>query len=442
MNQDTLGYDPKEYKRFCRYGMGYLILFSLLYMCFYCCRLNLPNASKALIDAGFDKADIGILTSALFWTYGICQLFTGRLSETFGTTRFVILAVLLSAAVNFSMGFQSSLLAMTILWGVNGCFQSMAWVPGISNIARWFPGKRRGFAMGFADAFSGFGQGVATLSVAGALALLPAAGWKAAFWLPPLVPLAMLAVFCLFSKDSPGKVGLKDYVETNPDTAAAEAEMEALIKEKGFLYPYRYVLRNRTFVAWLIICFLVGLVRYGLVIWVPLYFVERFNINITAGLLQSLALPAGMGIGAITVPSLTDRFCPRNRLPAVMASAVAAAILIEAFTLVDPSSPAQLVLAEVLLFLSGFTVYSVCGTIWAFASDTGGRVFGGTCSGILNFGCYMGAAVQSIVYGFLLDQKGWTTVFFSIAAFCAVIALLAFFTTLAGRFGKNRKTEQ
>ncbi len=442
MNRETLGYTPEEYKRFCRFGMGYLILFSLLYMSLYCCRLNLPNAAPAFLEKGFTKPDIGIFTSALFWAYALGQIFNGRLAETFGTTRFVVVSVALSIVANLFFGLQSSLVVMTIIWGVNGYVQSMAWVPGITNIARWFPGKRRGFAMGFADAFSGLGQGAATLSVAAALSLLPSLGWKAAFFLPPVFPAVMLLIFILFARDCPAAVGLKDYAEPNPDTAAAEAEMKRLIEEKGFFYPYRHVLSDRTFLLWLLICFLIGMVRYGLTIWIPLYFVERFDIDITKGLLQSLALPLGMGLGALTVPALTDRLCPGNRLPAVMVSAVAAAIVIESFVLITPDSALMLALAELLLFLAGFCVYSACGTIWAFAADMGGRVFGGTCSGVLNFGAYMGAAVQSIVYGFLLDQKGWPWVFMTIAGFCAAIALLAFFTTLAGRFGKNRKTEQ
>ena len=66
--------------------------------------------------------------------------------------------------------------------------------------------------------------------------------------------------------------------------------MKRLIAEKGFFYPYRHVLADRTFLLWLLICFLIGMIRYGLTIWIPLYFVERFDIDITKGLLQSLAL--------------------------------------------------------------------------------------------------------------------------------------------------------
>ena len=46
-------------------------------------------------------------------------------------------------------------------------------------------------------------------------------------------------------------------------------------------------------------------------------------------------------------------------------------------------------------------------------------------SGILDFSLYMGAACQSLVYGFVSSKIGWTWVFITIAFFCAIIAVLA-----------------
>ena len=59
-------------------------------------------------------------------------------------------------------------------------------------------------------------------------------------------------------------------------------------------------------------------------------------------------------------------------------------------------------------------------------------MFSGTCSGILNFSADLGAAVQSVVYGFVLDNGGWSIVFVSIAAFNLLIAVL-------GMIGSKKK---
>ena len=424
--KNSLGYAPEEYKKFTDYAWRFLILFSLLYMTVYCCRLNLANAAPVMMaEKGWTSADIGILTSVLFWTYGIGQLVNGRLSEIFGAGRFIVLAVTLSAACNLLFSFQNSIVIMAVIWAFNGFFQSMAWAPGLSLLANWWPSAKRGFASGFLHAFSGFGQACATLAVALSLKVLPGMGWRACFVLPAAVPAVMLAVYKFFAKDTPAGIGLAPYVESNRQAAESEGEMAALVKEKGVLYPFRHVLADARFRAWLVIVLISGLARYGLTTWVPLYFTQRFGVDVTAGLLQSLALPVGMGVGTFVVPVLTDRFCPEDRRPAVVVSAVAAAVSVAVFLLLDPTTVLGKILVSTMLFAAGFAIYAISGVSFAYACDLGGRVFTATCSGILDFSAYVGAALQSMIYGFILDKAGWNTVFISIAVFCLVSAFIA-----------------
>lgn len=423
----TYGYTPKEYKLFKNHAWRYLIMFSLVYCCLYCTRLNLSAAAPLMLqDAALNwsTSDIGILTSTLFWTYGFGQLVNGRLSEIVGPTKFVFFGVFLSVLANIFLSLQSSLVIMAITWGLNGYFQSMGWTPGLATLTKWWPGAERGFATGFAHAFSGFGQAVCTLSVLIAFTVFPDMGWRAAFVVPAAFPLIMLILYKIIAKTSPKVVGLEEYKEDNPEIAEAEVEMQELISSKGKLFPYAYVLKNKLFLIWLFVAFATGLARYGLVTWVPLYFVQQFDVDITAGLLQSLTLPVGMGVGTLVVPWLTDKFCPENRLPAVVVSAIVAAIAVIAFFFLDPRSLGGLIAVELCLFVAGFCIYAINGTAWAFATDLGGRVFSGTAAGLLNCSAYVGAAIQAMVYGFLLNSGGWGIVFISLAAFCASIAVI------------------
>lgn len=424
-DKKVFGYTPGQYKLFKHHAWRYLILFSCLYCTLYCTRLNLGNASAVMMEGlGWTTSDIGILTSTLFWTYGFGQLVNGRLSEIVGPTKFVFFGVLLSVLANLFISLQSSLWIMAVVWGLNGYFQSMGWTPGLATLTKWWPGSSRGFATGFAHAFSGFGQAAATMAVALAFTMFPDMGWRAAFIVPAAFPLAMLIIYKLFAKASPAKIGLEEYVEDDPDRAAAEHEMEKLKAEHGKLYPYKYCLSDKRFLVWLFIAFATGLARYGLVTWVPLYFIQVFEVDVTAGLLQSLVLPVGMGVGTLVVPWLTDRFCPDNRLPAVVLSAVLGALSVLAFFFCSPDTFIGLIVTETMLFIAGFCIYAVNGTAWAYATDIGGRVFSGTAAGLLNCSAYMGAAIQSLVYGFLLNSGGWSIVFITIGLFLASIAAL------------------
>lgn len=419
------GYTRQEYKVFKKYAIRYLILFSLLYCCLYCTRNNLSAVSAVLIsDLNWSKADLGIVTSIYFWTYGIGQLINGRLSEVTGPKRFLLISSIVTTALNLIFAFQRNLFLMAVIWGINGYAQSMAWPAGMSMLSKWWPGNKRGFATGFALAMSGLGQVITTLSVVMGLSLLPQMTWRSAFIIPTIFPLIMCIIFAIFCKAYPASVGLNDYIEENEKKAKKEAEHKAILESKGILYPYITMIKNKKFRVWIFVAFLQGLIRYGLVSWIPLYYVEKFGVDVTSGLLQSLALPVGMGIGTLVVPWLTDTYCPNNRISAASVSGIIATISVGLFAFLNPTIVWQMIIIELLLFIAGFAIYAVTGCVWAFSTDIGGRMFSGTAAGILNFSQYMGAAIQAILYGFLLDTFGWNLIFISVCFFNIIISII------------------
>ena len=423
MEKLRYGYNKEQYKKFNSHAWRYLLLFSFLYCAHYCTRLNLGNAQVAMTE--FTSGEIGIITSALFWSYGIGHLINGRLGEIVGVRKFIILSVILSVVTNFIMGFQSTVWIMAVLWGLNGFFQSMAWSPGVSSLNTWWPSDKRGFSIGFADAFSGFGQVAATLMVALSFAVLPQFGWRSAFYVPAILPILLVIIFAIFAKSGPKAIGLEEYKEVDEEKEAQEAEMKKIVAEKGALYPYFYFFKNPTFIIAMFIVFSTGIARYGLVTWIPKYLKEVANLGPVVSLLTSTILPIGMGIGTLVVPTLTDKFCPNNRLLAGVISGICAAICIVGFILLEPAG-IQFYIMMVLLFLAGFFIYAISGVVWAFSADVGGRVFASTASGILDWAAYMGASVQAFIYGSILENGNWNILFISIAAFCIMIAIISF----------------
>ena len=427
MDKLKYGYNKAEYKKFARGAWSYLILFSLLYCAHYCTRLNIGNAQVYMTE--FSSSDIGILSSVLFWTYGIGHLVNGRIGEIVGVRKFIMLSVILSVICNIFMGFQTSIVAMAVIWGINGFVQSMAWSPGVSSLTKWWPGDKRGFATGFANAFSGFGQVLATVLVAFGFVVLPNLGWRSAFLVPTVLPILMLVVYAIFAKASPKNIGLNDYIEEDVDKAAHEDEMTAIVKEKGKLYPYFHLLKKPIFLVWIFVVFASGVARYGLVTWIPKYLNETTELGAIVSLLTSTILPIGMGIGTLIVPTLTDKFCPNNRLWASVVSGIISAVCTLGVAFLNPESSFQFALMLVCLFFAGFFIYAINGTVWAYAADVGGRVFASTASGILDFAAYMGAAIQAAVYGFILGDGNWNAVFISVAVFCFLIAAVSFISS-------------
>lgn len=428
VHKEMLGYNQEQYKKFKRNAWVVLLAFSILYCFLYCGRQNLSYAMPAMMEEeGWTALQLGVLSSVQFWTYGLGHLVNGRLGEIVGVNRLIIVGMILSAAMNILIGFQSSLIFITILWGFNGYFQSMLWSPGMALLSNWWPGKKRGFATGFANAFSGLGSVATAFAVSISLILFSGAGWGGGFIGPAIVMLVVVVIYPFFAKEKPSKVGLPEYVDPDAAREEQDEELKQLIKEKGKLYPYVHLLKQWRFDVWLVIIACSSIGRYGLLTWIPTYFVDEFNYDIEAGIIGSVICPLGMAFGALIIPWLSDR--TGNRLPWVIGSAAAGALTVFGFMAAQPGF-----IASALLFFAGFFIYGINSLTWAFATDIGGRAFGGTATGILDCAAYIGASVQAIFFGSVLTNSGnWTLVFTCIIGVMCLMIVAAIIANMGGK---------
>lgn len=437
-SKEMLGYTQEQYKIFKRNAWIVLLAFSMLYCFLYCGRQNLSYAMPAMMEEeGWTALQLGVLSSVQFWTYGLGHLVNGRLGEIVGVNRLIVLGVVLSAGMNLLIGFQSSLIFITILWGFNGYFQSMLWSPGMALLSNWWPGKKRGFATGFANAFSGLGSVATAFAVSLSLVLFSDMGWGGGFVGPAIVMIAAAVIYPFFAKEKPTKVGIPEYIDPDAKREAQDEELKALVAQKGKLYPYIHLLKQWRFDIWLIIIACSSIGRYGLLTWIPTYFVDVFKYDIEAGIIGSVICPLGMAFGALLIPWISDKVWSQNRLPWVIISAAAGAVTVFAFMGVGPG-----LMASILLFFAGFFIYGINSLVWAFATDVGGRVFAGTATGMLDCSAYIGASVQAIFFGSVLTSSGnWTLVFTCIIGVLCVMIVAAIVAGLGTGKKKNEAEE-
>ena len=98
---------------FRRHRMRIMIAITLGYGVIYTCRLALGVVKKPLIDAGiFGPAELGMIGSALFYTYAIGKLTNGFLADHANMKRFLAAGFALSAICNFAMGFSTAVTAV------------------------------------------------------------------------------------------------------------------------------------------------------------------------------------------------------------------------------------------------------------------------------------------------------------------------------------------
>ena len=419
---NTYGYSPNEYSKFKEYAWKMLLSFGLTYMFFYNGRQNINLVLTQMAEGlGSTTAAMGVVSSALFWCYAFGQLINGRLGAYFGYKKFMMLGVAASAVINVVISFQHSIPVIAVLWGLNGFCQSMVWSNGVGVLNKWWPKKERGFASGLATAFSGIAQVVTYLTILLCMELNPEWGWRAAFRFP-MIPMAlMLIAFALFFKTKPEDIGLKPFEEEDKEAAARDAALSAEIEKKGYLYPYKVLFSEPKVIVFCLISAIAGIGRYGLLTWVPTYFMEEMGMAIKDGIFSSILLPFGQACAMFVFPIITDKLLKGKREPML----IIASVVTFCGMLVFPFIKNQLG-ASAMLFVLG-VVAMVTGVIWTIAGAIGGKALSSTVIGVFDWAVYMGAAVQAMMFGFVKDTFGWPAIFVIIGVLYVVLLVLTLF---------------
>ena len=394
-----------------------LLSFGLMYLFFYNGRQNINLVLTPMAESfGTDKGALGIVSSSLFWCYAFGQLINGRLGAFFGYKRFMIVGVIASAILNVAISFQQSIPVIAVLWGLNGYFQSMVWSNGLGVINKWWPSEKRGFATGLTTFFSGMAQVTTYLSVLLCLQLNPEWGWRAAFRYPMIPLILSLVAFVIFFKNCPSDAGFEEIREEN----SSDDELSRLIREKGYLYPYKLLFSEPKVIIFCLISAIAGIGRYGLITWIPTYFTEVHGLAIKDGIFSSILLPFGQACAMFIFPIITDKLLKGKREPML----VIASVVTFCGMIIFPFIKNQ-VAASCMLFLLGVFAM-VTGVIWTIAGDIGGKALSSTVIGVFDWAVYMGAAVQTMLFGFVIEKFGWNAIFIIIGVLYIILLILTF----------------
>ncbi|MBQ8765323.1 MAG: MFS transporter [Clostridia bacterium] len=426
----TYGYSKQDFAKFKKYAWLMLLSFGFTYMFFYNGRQNINLVMDLMKEEfGSSAGAIGVVTSALFWCYAFGQLINGRLGAFFGYKRFMMFGVFASAVLNVAISFQHNIYVIAVLWGLNGFCQSMVWANGVGVLNKWWPKEKRGFASGLATAFSGVAQVVTYLTILLCLELNPEWGWRAGFRYPMIPMVLMLVAFALFFKEKPEDIGLKPFEEEDKALAARDEVLSQEIVRKGYLYPYKVLFSEPKVIVFCLISAIAGIGRYGLLTWVPSYFMDEMNLSVKEGIFSSILLPAGQACAMFVFPFITDKVFKGKREPMLILASVVTFLGMVTFPFITSQTP-----ASIMLFVVGVSGM-VTGVIWAIAGDMGGRALSSTVVGVLDWAVYMGAAIQASIFGFVKDAFGWPAIFVTIG--CLYIIMLVL--TLVARNMKMKK---
>jgi OPA family sugar phosphate sensor protein UhpC-like MFS transporter len=183
-----------------------MLAITLGYGLIYTCRLALGVVKKPLIDAGvFSPSELGLIGSALFYTYAIGKLTNGFLSDHANHARVPGLRLPDLGAVQHRVwAFRWSTLWLAVCCGVQRLVPELRRPGGVVAMTHWFSNRERGRFYGIWSTAHSIGEGLTFLVVG---ALVGALGWQAGFWGPGLIGV-LTALGCLFLiQDRPRTLG-------------------------------------------------------------------------------------------------------------------------------------------------------------------------------------------------------------------------------------------
>ena len=352
---------------------------------------------------GISQQDFGTIEFVGSLTYGLSFLLNGPLTDRWGGRVTILISAAGAMTMNAIIGIMiatgnvggSSVALLSLLFALNMYFQSFGAVSIVKVNASWFHLRERG-------TFGGI------FGILISLGLYFAFDWGfriaetfAIEWLF-LVPAIILALFWvlsfLFVRDTPKDAGLDDFDVMDASSGQSDAPESAVAVIKRML-------SNRIIIIIAVIELCSGFLRQGILKWYRDFargIGERDSFVFEHwGMVSCIAgITGGLFAGLIS-----DHLFHSRRAPV---SSVLYGIMVAGAIVILPLFAYPAAISWVIAFMA-MAIIGVHGMLSGVASqDFGGRRNAGVAVGLIDGFVYLGTAMQAIVYGNILPEKGTT----------------------------------
>lgn len=365
---------------------------TLGYGVYYVCRLSMNVVRKPIVDDGvFTESQLGIIGSCLFFVYAVGKLTNGFLADRSNVKRFMSTGLLFSALINLCLGFTESFYAFAVLWGLNGWFQSMGAASGVVSLSRWFEPDRRGTYYGFWSASHNIGEALTFITIA---LLISWFGWKYGLIGAGLVGLSGFALLWIFMRDTPQSEGY----------LLGEKQLESSGKEhktEDFNRAQKAVLRNPAIWILALSSAFMYISRYAVNSWGVFYLeAQKGYDTLDASFIISISSVCGI-VGTVFSGLLSDKLFRGSRNVPALIFGLMNVIALCVFLLV-PGVHFWLDVIAMILFGLGIGAL-ICFLGGLMAVDIAPRNASGAALGVVGIASYIGAGIQDVMSGLLIE---------------------------------------
>jgi len=353
----------------------------MTYMTAYLCRVNFSSAMPAITgERGYDEGMLGIIGAVYYGAYACGQLVSGYFSDRIRAHRFILTALAGTMLCNIGMAFFSAFPLMLILWGLNGCFQSMFWCTIIRVLAQNIPASRRA---AISSAIS-MGMPIAYIISWGVLGrLLDGAAVKWYFLIPSFVCIPLMAGWLLLS----GKM--------NREVSSEKKNGQGIRHLAGFV-------RKEHLLPMMLVCLLHGLVKEGAAYWMPLLLSGMEGQLAISPYLAVCIMPAVNFLGVIVSRVMLEK---QGKRPLLILIVLLVSVSFLCIGLLLNSN--GLFMVGLTALISGCCYASNNLLMGFIPMQYTGQNMVASVIGLFDFSAYVGAAISTYVLGKLLSSAGF-----------------------------------
>ncbi len=411
-------FSPETAQRYRYWRIHIMVSMYIGYAVFYLTRKNFSYAMPAIItDLGWDKADIGLMGTLFYLTYGISKFISGIVSDRSNPRYFMGLGLIATGIINILFGLSSSIVALSILWVLNAWFQGWGWPACSKLLTTWYSRSERGGWWSVWNTAHNLGGAMIPIIVGYTVLHY---GWRYSFFIPGVIAVIVGCLLCWRLRDKPTTMGLpsighwrKDYLEIAHENTGKGLSQKQILT--------RYVLSNKY--IWLLglSYILVYIVRTAINDWGNLYLTEQYGYSlITANSALSLFEIGGF-LGSLVAGWGSDKIFSGNRGPMILLFSMGIFLSVAALWLMPIVSFA---LQAVCLFAIGFFVFGPQMLIGMAAAECSHKDSVGAATGFVGLFAYMGAALAGYPLAIITQHFHWTGFFVVISVAAAAIGLL------------------
>ena len=383
----------EQRKKMTYYKWSTFLSATLGYGMYYVCRLSLNVVKKPIVEEGvFSETELGIIGSVLFFTYAIGKFTNGFLADRSNINRFMSTGLLVTALVNLCLGFVNSFILFAVLWGISGWFQSMGAASCVVGLSRWFDDKERGSFYGFWSASHNIGEALTFIIVA---SVVSAWGWRYGFWGAGMVGIVGALIVWQFFHDNPQSKGLPSVNKPKEKKVMTETETADYNKaqKQVLLMPAIWVLALSS--AFMYIS------RYAVNSWGVFYLeAQKGYSTLDASFIISINSVCGI-VGTVLSGFVSDKLFGGKRNAPALIFGLLNVLALCLFLLVPGTHLWIDTLAMVLFGLSIGVLLCFLGGLMAV--DIAPRNVSGAALGVVGIASYVGAGVQDVMSGVLIE---------------------------------------